>query len=428
MTKHQSAFWNQMYSYGSIQSKQFSLCFINERHATREGSPAGIMTLGGSDTQLHKAPMVYAQELGSSSKGGKDLNYHVHIEKLLLKTTKNSSHPSLKEVIIDEYKMNNKFRGAMVDSGTTVTYFSKDMKKPFQKSWRDLMGFDYGGSSIPKTLKIDQLPTIVLQLRGTSGHNSSILVEIPPANYISETTDRRNLEVQVHLGSGKTVTLGANFLSGYDVLFDIDNHRIGFAPSDCHLPKTTTSITDSSSSTVTYASSLGLVNASTHAAGSSNPIQKSNATDKIVEVSLSPNSNISSAPTPGDTNTTNSKAEKEIQGNTSHPFYDATIAQEKPSPKVKHHYTTLPPLVVEQGNDDNTSSTNITTTKNVDSSTLSSNQVKRSPISVLLLCYILFVFVYVVRRLHWHDSPVDSQIHPDGGNRGISARETLPLI
>ena len=33
----------------------------------------------------------------------------------------------------------------------------------------------------------------------------------------------------------KGAVLGANFMSGHDVLFDVDNKRVGFADSDCTL-------------------------------------------------------------------------------------------------------------------------------------------------------------------------------------------------
>jgi len=93
------------------------------------------MTLGGSDITLHSTPMVYAQEI---AQGNKDVNYHVYIEKIFLQNNMNQMHPLLQEVKVNEYEMNYKFRGAMIDSGTTVTYFSKAMKKPFQKVWSQL--------------------------------------------------------------------------------------------------------------------------------------------------------------------------------------------------------------------------------------------------------------------------------------------------
>jgi len=240
MTKHKSSFWHQMYTEGKISHKQFALCLLNERVASRDGTHAGVMTLGGSDTRLHKSQMIYAEESQSPKE-----NYHVYIEKIYLSLLWNSttiSMQSMIEIPLSEKKLIT----AMIDSGTTDTYFSSAITKPFRNEWRNLMGFDYD-SFLPAEEQ-HRFPTIVLQLRGMSS-NSSILVGIPPLNYVSSSTKKKRLETHVHLGSGSTITLGANFMSGYDILFDIEKNRIGFAPSDCQLLATT--ITDESNSGAT---------------------------------------------------------------------------------------------------------------------------------------------------------------------------------
>ena len=232
MTKHKSSFWHQMHTEGKISHKQFALCLLNERVASRDGTHAGVMTLGGSDTRLHKSQMIFAEESRSPKQ-----NYHVYIEKIYLSFLWNSTTATMQSMI--EIPLSDKkIITAMIDSGTTDTYFSSAVKKPFRKEWRNLMGFDYD-SFLPAEEQ-DRLPTIVLQLRGRSS-NSSILVGIPPLNYVSSSTKKKLVETHVHMGSGSTITLGANFMSGYDVLFDVENNCIGFAPSDCQLPATPTS-------------------------------------------------------------------------------------------------------------------------------------------------------------------------------------------
>jgi hypothetical protein len=422
MTKHRNSFWHQMYSSGTINSKKFSLCFINERRVSRDGSPAGIMTLGGSDITLHSTPMVYAQEI---AQGNKDVNYHVYIEKIFLQNNMNQMHPLLQEVKVNEYEMNYKFRGAMIDSGTTVTYFSKAMKKPFQKVWRDMLGFEYGGS-IPKLLKIEELPTIVLQLRGTSGRNSSIMVNIPPANYISESSDRRVLEPQVHLGSGKTVTLGANFLSGYDVLFDIDNHRIGFSVSNCQMPKLPSTIDIVTASAIN--SSLG--DASTHSASNSNPFQRNHTFNNNSEAPVTLNYSATSNPITTSKTTDlaiNNVSEKAIQMNASPTANNTMAEQNQTHPMDKQHYNTASLGLSDDisNHNDRIHEKNSTTG---DTSTLHSIQVGRSPTSLLLLLYIILVFGSVLLALLWQESPLDRENSFDGRNMVSNAKETLPLI
>ncbi len=405
-----------MYSSGTINSKKFSLCFVNERHVSRDGSPAGIMTLGGSDVTLHSTPMVYAQEI---AQGNKDVNYHVYIEKIFLQNNINQRHPLLQEVKVNEYEMNYKFRGAMIDSGTTVTYFSKVMKKPFQKLWRDILGFEYGGS-IPKLLKIEQLPTIVLQLRGTSGHNSSIMVNIPPANYISESSDRRVLEPQVHLGSGKTVTLGANFLSGYDVLFDIENHRIGFSVSNCQMPNLPSTIDIVTTSAIN--SSLG------DAVSNSNQFHRNhtfnNKNEAPVTLNYSATSNPITTSNTNDLAITNVSG-KAIQVNSSPTDNNPMVEQSQTHPKVKQLYNTTSLGLSDDINNGNDSihEKNSTTSSASDAST-----VGRSPTSFLLLLYVILVFGCVLLALLWQESPLDRENSLDDRNVVSTVKETLPLL
>lgn len=74
----------------------------------------------------------------------------------------------------------------------------------------------------------------------------SILVRMPPSNYMSRVEtdseiDMSDLDAVAHYQlnvfftkkAGGGAVLGANFMRGHDVLFDIDNNRIGFAVSTC---------------------------------------------------------------------------------------------------------------------------------------------------------------------------------------------------
>ena len=74
----------------------------------------------------------------------------------------------------------------------------------------------------------------------------SILLRMPPSNYMSRVEDdteidMSDLDTVAHYRmnvfftkkSGAGAVLGANFMRGHDVLFDIENNRIGFATSTC---------------------------------------------------------------------------------------------------------------------------------------------------------------------------------------------------
>ena len=126
-----------MYEYGTIDARQFSLCFQSQHQASREGTLAGVMTLGGSNTRLHKRPMVFAKELNPPSSS----DFYVYIEKIFLWNGEGrnyhpeeigdaNSNSTLLEVKVDELKVNSK-HGAMVDSGSTDTYFPSAVTEMF---------------------------------------------------------------------------------------------------------------------------------------------------------------------------------------------------------------------------------------------------------------------------------------------------------
>jgi hypothetical protein len=59
MDRAEAAFWWQASDKLGLP-RQFSLCFSRSPTASREGTDAGAMTIGGSDPRLHGSPMVYS--------------------------------------------------------------------------------------------------------------------------------------------------------------------------------------------------------------------------------------------------------------------------------------------------------------------------------------------------------------------------------
>ena len=75
-----AAFWRQMYNKKAIPDKKFTLCFNRQPVASRDGTMAGALTLGGEDPRLHSSPMVYARTLDSG--GG---FYNVKLKKIYIR-------------------------------------------------------------------------------------------------------------------------------------------------------------------------------------------------------------------------------------------------------------------------------------------------------------------------------------------------------
>ena len=284
------SFWSQMYKEQKMEQQAFSLCFAEPGHVERKGTLAGAMVLGGADTRLHKTPMLYAQQMAPY-----DGKYKVHLEKVYLQKASASGdnseeiNPSaadlatLNNVQIFEEALNNK-GPVIVDSGTTATYLAKQLKNHFVDVFNSIVPEDIMVLGAEKTYELTfrqlaQLPTIVFMIKGWSPSSDageegddeqeeiptttmipgivgrdmdpkragkSILVRMPPANYMSRSEDDTEIDVtdldaSAHYQfsvyftkiSGRGGVLGANLMRGHDVLFDVDNDRIGFAESTC---------------------------------------------------------------------------------------------------------------------------------------------------------------------------------------------------
>ena len=153
MDNAHESFWHQMSAAGGIDEQIFTLCFARQPTADRKGTEAGAMTLGGVDTRLHTSPQVYAEVSVSNA------FYGVHVRNVYLRAggggdSAISTNPSLqvKRVDISEAELN---RGTtIVDSGTTDTYFTRNIASAFQKLWKEMTGKSYSNS--PVNLKTEE--------------------------------------------------------------------------------------------------------------------------------------------------------------------------------------------------------------------------------------------------------------------------------
>ena len=204
-----------MFEQHVISSPSFSLCFTRSENAEKEGSIAGALTMGGTDTRLHIKPMVFA--FGFPTKG---VMHGVSIRKIYLmesgqyeasEVTDTNTHL----IDIEEFTLN--YGSVIVDSGTTDTYMTRSLARPFSTAFKKVTGFDYFENGMQLTEKqVANLPTIIIQLKGHEDENQAlagygedsvevpglagvvdkehpfdILIAIPPAHYVEYDTDRK---------------------------------------------------------------------------------------------------------------------------------------------------------------------------------------------------------------------------------------------
>jgi hypothetical protein len=176
-------------------------------------------------------------------------------------------NPNLLKLDLDIETLNS--AGIIIDSGTTDTYLPSFMNKDFLKAFKEIYGTPYETvvkSTNADEINMEELPTIIIQLKKSSveleddgdayegddyedkfefskeyGRAGSyyddsspedIIIEIPPHHYL--TKKNRKFQERIHIDDEEGYgILGANTMFGYDILFDMDNSRVGFALSDC---------------------------------------------------------------------------------------------------------------------------------------------------------------------------------------------------
>jgi hypothetical protein len=63
---------------------------------------------------------------------------------------------------------------------------------------------------------------------------NDVILEIPPKNYMKWSSNAKSYTNRLHMTELSTYgVIGANAMFGHDILFDVDNQRLGFAKSDC---------------------------------------------------------------------------------------------------------------------------------------------------------------------------------------------------
>jgi hypothetical protein len=190
------SFWRQMYDQGFIESKQFSIC-LDQHPISR--SMVGRLTLGGVDERLgHTASTMNYMDFS-------DLSGYYEVKIRQVHLTHKHGHPTTgafrgrnimegvtkNETITidaDERMMNQ--GGVIIDSGTTGTLLTPEMKGAFDEAWEIITGKPFPVEPIqisPKDLQ--NWPTVVLQMRGSSKTKKSLENNPPFPNFDGTTTN-----------------------------------------------------------------------------------------------------------------------------------------------------------------------------------------------------------------------------------------------
>lgn len=263
LDNERGSFWHQMHNAGVISNQQFSICLapkiplfqgqdkesVNKEESLYQQKTAGSISFGGIDESITASPVVYSQMFES-------MFYTVQVTNVYFQkpTIEEKNNFVLHKISLEE--RNSHGQGyAIVDSGATETYLS-NIKQEFETTFKQMTGFHYRHEFDDLTKEqLAKLPTIILQLRGLNsnekmpkggipGYSSildtknpfDVILVIPPHHYIEYSPKAQKYVSRIVLTSSPTGNdniIGSNILQGYNILFDMDNDRIGWALSSC---------------------------------------------------------------------------------------------------------------------------------------------------------------------------------------------------
>ena len=242
----------QLHSQKITKSKIFAMCF---------SIGGGILTLGGVNQLIHNKNENVKYAALVKSKGW----FTVKLLDIFMRPSSSSRHHKLMktenkisyESEGESYALSiesnipdlNGRKGVIVDSGTTDTYLPSSIKASFEKLFKKLSdGITYSNNNIILNQhQYDSLPIIIYRLEGVDGKH--VHIENHPSSY-AESLGNGNYAFRLYLSEVSGAVLGANFMNNHNVIFDIENKRIGFVKSTCNYDHLKENISHNNSSYV----------------------------------------------------------------------------------------------------------------------------------------------------------------------------------
>lgn len=255
---HTKSLVTQMYEEGATERDMFALC-LNKAGGTFSVGGTGLKYKPGddddnevsdvSDGPHHLEPMSYTPL--SKSHGW----YSVGIEAIHVGDTLITTGLSVLNAFNDE-------KGAIIDSGTTDTYFPRLSAKPFRRAWEAITGRVYSNKLESYTYdEFQALPIITITLTAIGARNRDVIWEVHPANYMEPAKTKHNpspmgmlapptsdgnaksgvtpwsgtrtFTSRIYLDEPTGCVLGGNAMADHDILFDLENRKVGIAKADC---------------------------------------------------------------------------------------------------------------------------------------------------------------------------------------------------
>jgi len=224
---------------GVTDTRMFALCY----HLT-----GGVMTLGGVDQRLHAPNQVVQYSKRHNINGW----YGISILDVLLvdrKTGARTPIPGVRNPNNIRVRGPHPLRRCIVDSGTTDSYFSALIANGFKQKFKDITGVDFTDrDTVLSKAQLDTMPDVVFVFdKGNTDINQAsnpatsdpsytdvFEITMPWSNYVDPVGGNK-YAFRIYLNEPSGFLLGANFMTGQNIIFDADAGRVGFAKSECKM-------------------------------------------------------------------------------------------------------------------------------------------------------------------------------------------------
>jgi hypothetical protein len=171
-----------------------------------------------------------------------DLN-HLSLYVVVLKeitihspTSRFASYDSIAQSYTYNSSSLNRERGCVIDSAASDIDVPTDMMHLIVEAFSKIAGITLSGAgefTLDDPKKLFALPTFRFSFVAENGYDV-VTVEVPYTTYVDQTEVPHTYAIRIRARNERGgVTLGAKFFLGHNVVFDMENRRIGLAESDC---------------------------------------------------------------------------------------------------------------------------------------------------------------------------------------------------
>jgi len=210
ITMDETTLLAELVRHGVVEEKVVALCMDSEED--KAAGAGGSMTLGGFETSHHLTPLRFTSLLRPTGKYVVNLvdirvgNQSINVPDTIYRTAGDT----------------------IVDSGTTNTYLPMALSEAFDHAFSTFTPAKEVFTSLSRSVAeaCTGLPDLTFHFA------DDVVVRMPCEHYME--CRKGTCSPTIHFENNAGTVLGANFMTGHDVVFDWEHGKIGFAEANCN--------------------------------------------------------------------------------------------------------------------------------------------------------------------------------------------------